>query len=108
MSIPSIDDLQSPPPLYFLSPEMDAEERPVVKVGTDDVPRPFKQQSWCGAHGWGQQQPKVTSGEEPQRDLALDVLQKPNLIESPDTSVDVHGHSQRAAVRRFYLSAKTF
>lgn len=85
---------------------MDAEERPVVEVGADYVARPFEQQSGRGTHRRGEQQPEVAAREEPQRDLALYVLEEADLVQGAVAGVDVHGHRERAAVRRVDLSAK--
>lgn len=103
--VAGVDDLQRPPALGALSPEVDAEEGPVVEVGADDVSGPLEEQRARGAHGRGEQQAQVTSREEAQRHLALNVLQVAHLVQRADTGVHVHGDRQRAAVRQFDLSA---
>lgn len=44
MPISGVNDLQSPPTVRLLAPEVHAEERPVVEVRAKDVPRPLEQQ----------------------------------------------------------------
>lgn len=105
MPVAGVDDLQRPPALGALAPEVDAEEGPVVEVGADDVSGPLEEQRARGAHGRGEQQAQVTPREEAQRHLALDVLQVAHLVQRADAGVHVHGDRQRAAVRQFDLSA---
>lgn len=104
MAVAGVDDLQRPPALGALAPEVDAEEGPVVEVGADDVSGPLEEQRARGAHGRGEQQAQVTPREEAQRHLALDVLQVTHLVQRADAGVHVHGDRQRAAVRRLDLS----
>lgn len=104
VAVAGVDDLQRPPALGALAPEVDAEEGPVVEVGADDVSGPLEEQRARGAHGRGEQQAQVTPREEAQRHLALDVLQVAHLVQRADAGVHVHGDRQRATVRRLDLS----
>lgn len=85
---------------------MYAQERPVVKVGADHVPGTFEQQRRSGAQWRGEVDTQVTTREEPQRYLALDVFGEPNFVQTSLAATHFHGHGQRAARRRIDLSAK--
>ena len=43
MPISCINDLQGPSAVRFLTPEMHAEERPVIEAGTKNISWPLKQ-----------------------------------------------------------------
>lgn len=107
MSISSVNDLQCPPSFGFLAPVMYAEERPVVKIRTDNISRSFKQQSWCCAHRRGEKQPEIAAREEPERHFALYMLQEADFVQSTRARGYIHGHGQRAAVWRVDLSANS-
>lgn len=90
MTIAGVDYLQVPATLRFLPPEVDAEERPVVKVGADDVAGSFEEEGGGGAHGRGKENPQVAAGEESERNFALDVLEELDFVEGVAASVHVH------------------
>jgi len=50
MSIASIDDLKRPPSLSLLAPVMNTEERPIIKIRTNNISWSFKEQNWSGSH----------------------------------------------------------
>lgn len=91
----AVDDLQRPPALGLLAPEVHAEERPVVEVALDDVARPLEQQRAGGAHRRGEQHAQVAARVEAQRDLALHVLQEAHLVHRVRAPVHVHVRLQR-------------
>lgn len=90
LSVATIDDLQCPPALRPLAPEVNAEEGPVFKVGAGDVPRSLEQQHRGGAHWRRQNDAQVAPGEEAQWQLALHMLEIANLVERPSATVHIH------------------
>lgn len=42
--VPVVDNIQSPPAFCLFAPIVNAQERPVIEVGPNDVPRTFEQQ----------------------------------------------------------------
>lgn len=55
VAISSVIDLQGPPAIRLFTPEVHAEEGPVIETRTENVPWPLEQQGRCGAHWRGEQ-----------------------------------------------------
>lgn len=55
MAISSVIDLQGPPAIRLFTPEVHAEEGPVIETRTENVPWPLEQQGRCGTHWRGEQ-----------------------------------------------------
>ncbi len=73
-------DVQRPRPVGRLAPEVNGQERPVDKALSGLVSRSRQQQGRLGAAGRRQHQVEGAPRRELQRDLALDVLQVPDLL----------------------------
>lgn len=97
-------DLESPATLGFLTPEVDAEEGPVIEVGIENVPGPFEEEGRGCAHGGAEQESQIAAGEETQRDFALNVLEETHLVEGAGAAVYVHGDAESVAVDRVDLT----
>lgn len=81
-----------PRAVHLLAPVVDAQERPVIEVGADHVPGPLEQQRGRGAQRRGQVDAQVPAGEEPQRDLALNVLGEPHLVDGALAAAHIHAY----------------
>jgi len=94
-----------PRAVHLLAPVVHGQERPVVKVGADHVPRPFEQQRGRGAQRRGEVDAQVAAREEPQRYLALHVFGESYLVQAARASAHLHGNGHRATRGRVDLPA---
>ena len=80
---------------WIFAPEMDREERPLLKNGGKVVPGTREQKNGSCSRRRGQSNHDVPSGIVPQGDLALHVFQEPHVVKGSNAAVRVHCHGGR-------------